>query len=226
MHKTLLLILAAAVGLSSLCGCSSSSPNAYLGMMAGAEIGGTLGEAIGFMSTNRHDGPGKALLGGVVGTVAGAAIGYSIANEADEQAAAKRRAQTAATTTTTTTTTTDASTLWEDESPLVISSLTYEDEDGDGKFARYETINIIYEVSNNSQAKMSVELAVSCPDFPDDIVLSPSNVTDIEAGRTIRYKAKAFMKGKVNASAAYLTASASPSEGSPVSASLRIPLAD
>ena len=222
MNKTLILTLATAVGLSSLTGCSSSSPNSYLGMMAGAEIGGTLGEAIGFMSTNRHDGPGKALLGGVVGTVAGAAIGYSIANEADEQAAAKRRAQAAATPTTTT----DASTIWEDESPLVISSLTYEDEDGDGKFARYETINIIYEVSNNSNADMTVELAVSCPDFPEDIVLSPSNVTDIEAGRTIRYKAKAFMKGKVSASAAYITASASPSEGSPVTASLRIPLAD
>ena len=222
MNKTLILTLATAVGLSSLTGCSSSSPNSYLGMMAGAEIGGTLGEAIGFMSTNRHDGPGKALLGGVVGTVAGAAIGYSIANEADEQAAAKRRAQAAATPTTTT----GASTIWEDESPLVISSLTYEDEDGDGKFARYETINIIYEVSNNSNADMTVELAVSCPDFPEDIVLSPSNVTDIEAGRTIRYKAKAFMKGKVSASAAYITASASPSEGSPVTASLRIPLAD
>ena len=52
-----------------------------MGTMAGAEIGGVIGEALGWMSTSRHDGPGKAMLGSIVGTVAGAAIGNALTKE-------------------------------------------------------------------------------------------------------------------------------------------------
>lgn len=219
MKKTFIPITLAAIILT---GCSSASPNSYLGLMAGAEIGGTLGEAIGFMSTSRHDGPGKAMLGSVVGTVAGAAIGYSIANEADKQAEAKRRT---ATPTTTTTQTSGGYDVWADEAPIFsINAPTYQDEDGDGKLARYETINIIYEVTNHSNEPQRVNLSVSCPELPDDIALSPSNVADIEPGHTIRYKAKALLKKNLKASSVTIICAANGTTRGSTQAALRVPI--
>ena len=66
----------------SLSSCTYNGYEGYLGTMAGAEIGGVIGESIGWMSTSRHHGPGNALLGGIIGTVAGAAIGNAIGNDA------------------------------------------------------------------------------------------------------------------------------------------------
>lgn len=220
MKRTFFPIALAAIILT---GCSSSSPHSYLGLMAGAEIGGTLGEAIGFMSTSRHDGPGKAMLGSVVGTVAGAAIGYSIANEADKQAEAKRRTATP----TTTTQTSGGYDVWTDEATIFsISSPSYQDEDGDGKLARYETINIIFEVTNHSAEPRRVELSVSCPEMPDDIALSPSNMADIEAGQTIRYKAKALLKKHVKAGSVTIVCAANGTTKGSAQTALRVPIAN
>ena len=220
MKKLFFPLLLAAIILT---GCASSSPNSYLGLMAGAEIGGTLGEAIGFMSTSRHDGPGKAMLGSVVGTVAGAAIGYTIANEADQQAEAKRRTSTP----TTTTQTSGGYDVWTEEEPVLsISAPSYQDEDGDGKLSRYETINIIYEVTNHSTETQRVELIVSCPEMPDDIALSPSNIADIEPGHTIRYKAKALLNKKTKASSVTIICAANSATQGSVQTSLRVPIAD
>lgn len=199
-----------------LCACSSTSPNAYLGMMAGAEIGGTLGEAIGLMSTNRHDGPGKAMLGSVIGTVAGAAIGYELVQSAEQANASTRSAAG----TTTQATTAPAT------SPLAISNITYQDEDGDAKFARYETINVIYEVTNTSSKALDTQLSIQAPQADDDIALSPTTTATIEAGKTIRYKAKAFLKNMPKAKAIDIRVEASPNEGTATCASITIPLAD
>lgn len=195
-----------------LCACSSTSPNAYLGMMAGAEIGGTLGEAIGLMSTNRHDGPGKAMLGSVIGTVAGAAIGYELAQSAEQANASAR-------------TTTTQATPAPATSPLAISNITYQDEDGDAKFARYETINVIYEVTNTSSKALDTQLSIYAPQVDEDIALSPTTTATIEAGKTIRYKAKAFLKNMPKAKAVDIRVEASPNEGTAASASITIPLA-
>lgn len=211
MRKPILIPAAAAALL--LTACSSTSPNAYLGMMAGAEIGGTLGEAIGFMSTNRHDGPGKAMLGSVIGTVAGAAIGYELAQSAEQ-------ANTSAQTTTQVTSAPAPS-----PSPLAISNITYQDEDGDGKFARYETINVIYEVTNTSSKALATQLSIQVPQVDDDIALSPTTTATIEPGKTIRYKAKAFLKNTPKAKAIDIRVEAAPNEGTVASASITIPLA-
>ena len=208
---TLTAIAAAAILLSA---CSSTSPNAYLGMMAGAEIGGTLGEAIGLMSTNRHDGPGKAMLGSVIGTVAGAAIGYELAQSADQANAAERSTATAATP--------SAPAV----SPLTISNITYQDEDGDGKIARYETINIIYEVTNGAGQALDTQLAIDAPQAADDVACSPTTDTTIEPGKTIRYKAKAFLKSVPQGKSLDIRVAATPQGGPPVTATLAIPVAD
>ena len=71
----------ALIGCTTIASCDISSSRNYMGTMAGAEIGGVIGEAMGWMSTSRHDGPGKAMLGSIIGTVAGAAIGNAITKD-------------------------------------------------------------------------------------------------------------------------------------------------
>ena len=44
---------------SMLSSCTYGSYESYLGTMAGGEIGGIIGESIGWMSTSRHSGPGN-----------------------------------------------------------------------------------------------------------------------------------------------------------------------
>ena len=45
-----------------LSSCTYSGYESYIGTMAGAEIGGIIGESIGWMNTSRHSGPGNAML--------------------------------------------------------------------------------------------------------------------------------------------------------------------
>lgn len=219
MKKTNILFIPFAATI--FCACSSTSPNSYLGMMAGAEIGGTLGEAIGLMSTNRHDGPGKAMLGSVIGTVAGAAIGYEIASNADEANAAKRRTSSTAYADATYDASDVAATTTQ---PLTITNITYQDEDGDGKFARYETINVIYEITNNTRQSLSVCLAIDAPNHADNLACSPNTDTTIEPEKTIRYKAKAFLKDKPSAGSVDIRVAAT-ANGYTTSSLIAIPIA-
>lgn len=212
--KTKAYILSALVLTSSLTSCTDMSTRSYLGTMAGAEIGGTIGEAIGWLSTSRHQGPGKAMMGSVIGTVAGAAIGHSIATSKNKTTKSyddygyesQSNYQTGGGY--------DYDGGYTNRShsrethrhrgvsynnygsQLSIRNLTYQDEDGDAHFVRYETINVIYEVTNNGQTPADVELLVDDPTHPNNFAFSPSRNVLIQPGQTIRYKAKAFCKSR------------------------------
>lgn len=184
----------------SLSSCTYNGYEGYLGTMAGAEIGGVIGESIGWMSTSRHHGPGNALLGGIIGTVAGAAIGNAIGNDAaDARRERQRRYRQEQHTTTYRGTSTDKAGYEYDNfssgagtNALVITNLKYEDEDGDGVISKYETINVIYEVTNTSARNVEVSLVTG--NNNSNFEFSPETTTTIEAGSTIRYKAKVFCK--------------------------------
>lgn len=192
------------IGSMSLTGCDITSSRNYLGTMAGAEIGGVIGEALGWMSTDRHDGPGKAMLGSIVGTVAGAAIGNYVTKDKDKDRDGydygnRNRNELS------------QAYGYEDgynvgyqtgggsdmSGSLSISNVQYQDEDGDGRFSRNETVNVIFEVRNDSRMTMrDVELKVEAVNNTKCFVFSPASVATIKAGETIRYKAKVFCKSK------------------------------
>lgn len=232
MKKTWIYLACASVFASSvLTSCDITSSRNYLGTMAGAEIGGVVGEALGWMSTDRHDGPGKAMLGSLIGTVAGAAIGNSLSRDKQEQS--------------------NYYTYDEprnnhhynddnvgyqtgggyDSTPnrnqggygqggysqnyngqglngqgsygqfvpctLQISGINYQDEDGDGKFGRNETVNIIYDVKNTGRSACNdVTLKVEAVNNAKCFAFSPSTTVSIGPGESVRYKAKAFCKSR------------------------------
>ncbi|MBO4564794.1 MAG: hypothetical protein J5720_05115 [Bacteroidaceae bacterium] len=212
------IVCIALLGSSTMLSCDISSSRNYMGTMAGAEIGGVIGEALGWMSTSRHEGPGKAMLGTIVGTVAGAAIGNAITKDNQTQTVRVGRRDNVR----------DNVRYEEDYNPgyqigggsnydgytnrqnnyagpsyggsnsysfLTISNVTYQDEDGDGRINRNETINIIYEVTNTSKNPVDdVELKIEALDGDKYFAVSPSNTAKIAAGECIRYKAKAFCK--------------------------------
>ena len=226
------IVCIALIGSSTMISCDISSSRNYMGTMAGAEIGGVIGEALGWMSTSRHDGPGKAMLGTIVGTVAGAAIGNALTKDNTTRTTVGRRDNTR-----------DNRRYEEDYNPgyqiggggnydgytnrqnnyagssydgsnsysfLTISNMSYQDEDGDGRISRNETINIIYEVTNTSKNPVDdVELKIEALDGDKYFAVSPSNTTKIAAGECIRYKAKAFCKSKPTKSPAQFKLSAS-----------------
>ena len=240
MKKTWIYITGMVLACSTIfTSCDISSSRNYLGTMAGAEIGGVVGEALGWMSTSRHDGPGKAMLGSVIGTVAGAAIGNSITKDrtqptevrvgrGDKRKRAQEQAYGGA----------DyqtgggysdygndrnytgryqsegyhpsyGGTVGKQYSPLNISNLTYQDEDGDGRFSRNETVNIIYEVTNTSNHRCdNVLLKVEALESERAFALSPANTVSIAPHETIRYKAKAFCKSRPSSNVARFTVSA------------------
>lgn len=172
----------------------------YRGTMAGAEIGGTIGEAIGWLSTSRHDGPGKAMLGSIIGTIAGAAIGNSLSSKSErnetygDDYVSKRIGKKMKKA--------NASESYENNnadysnSPLLISNLTYQDEDGDGRISKYETINVIYEVTNTSDHIVAATLSIDDVENAKTMVFSPSTDLMLDSHQTIRYKAKAFCNGR------------------------------
>ena len=220
--KRTVYLLSTLLLVGSLQSCTNMSTRGYLGTMAGAEIGGTIGEAIGWMSTSRHSGPGKAMLGSVIGTVAGAAIGHQLATSGERKNRESYDNY-------------SGSSRYENETnyqtgggydngyasnysshkkhhthneakhsgyhiqnsaQLSIRGLTYQDEDGDGRFGRGETINVIYEVTNNGQTPAQVELVIDDPTHPNNFAFSPANNVTIQPGQTIRYKAKAFCQSR------------------------------
>ena len=220
-----------------LTSCDISSSRNYMGTMAGAEIGGVIGEALGWMSTDRHDGPGKAMLGSVIGTIAGAAIGNAITKDKTETVTTSARRD---------------DDLYAGQptqggyqtgggyggnynygneptnrqgnsySNLSIAGITYQDEDGDGRFSRNETINIIYEVTNHSRTACTVELKVEALTDARSFVLSPSNTVKIGPQETIRYKAKAFCKNRISAGTSTFKLIANSSTAGNASAQLQI----
>jgi len=222
----------ALIGSTTIVSCDISSSRNYMGTMAGAEIGGVIGEALGWMSTSRHDGPGKAMLGTIVGTAAGAAIGNALTKDNTTRTTASRRNNVR------------GNVPYEDNynpgyqigggsneayninrpgnyagpmtnndnsySFLTISNVSYQDEDGDGKFGRNETVNIIYEITNTSRNEVDdVVLKIEALDGDKYFAVSPSNTAKIAAGERIRYKAKAFCKSKPSGNVAKFNLSAS-----------------
>jgi hypothetical protein len=196
---------------TTLSSCTYSGYESYLGTMAGAEIGGIIGESIGWMNTSRHSGPGNAMLGGIIGTVAGAAIGNAIGNEAAESRKAQerkyrrhRRQQHENQRYQNNSSDTyrfdgggyqieGGRDYTKSASSLIISNLKYEDENGDGLINKYETINIIYEVTNPTSRDVEVRL-ITGNNSNHNFEFSPETTTTIAAGKTIRYKAKVFCK--------------------------------
>jgi len=254
MKKIAISSLAALFLLSSITSCETMDSRSYLGTMAGAEIGGTIGEALGWMSTSRHDGPGKAMLGSIIGTVAGAAIGNVLTSpKSKKEAKAKRY---------------DEYSDYNDYSSqrredyndyqtgggydsynnnynssrqtkknrkdqdnsyaynngmLTISKVSYQDEDGDGRISRYETVNVIYEVTNHGQSSANVVLSVDDPENGRHFAFSPSNSVDMRPGETVRYKAKIFCKSKPSSGYANVRVYARSQTAGAASSSVRIP---
>lgn len=217
--KKIAYLLSSILLVGTLTSCDNMDTRTYLGTMACAEIGGTIGEAIGWMSTSRHSGPGKAMLGSVIGTVAGAVIGNQLSKpktstrEYNDEYAYERQGnyQTGGGYESDYTSRNYGSTYKAPRtssrrgngtaynntgSQLSIRNLTYQDEDGDAHFGRYETINVIYEVRNNGQFPADVELIIDDPAHPSNFAFSPANNVTIQPGQTIRYKAKAFCKSR------------------------------
>ena len=263
---TLSVVLAGSITLSS---CDISSSRNYLGTMAGAEIGGVIGEALGWMSTDRHDGPGKAMLGSVVGTVAGAAIGNYITKDKTDSSSRDYNSDYSSNYSSDYNGNSNYNSDYssnrggyddsynmgyqtgggsdavadnyrgkennrgkenkkngyhiDSNSSLTISNVQYQDEDGDGRFSRNETVNIIYEVKNNSrQTVRNVELKVEAENNSKCFALSPTNVIDIPAGETIRYKAKAFCKSRPSDSTTTFKVSANSNASGKLYAELQI----
>lgn len=249
MKKIAITSLAAVFLLSSITSCETMDQRSYLGTMAGAEIGGTIGEALGWLSTSRHDGPGKAMLGSIIGTVAGAAIGnvlssksskkeaarsyddysYNRQNESDyqtgggydsydynnynynqsRQSKKSRKAQ--------------DDTYAYNNGMLTISRVSYQDEDGDGRISKYETVNVIYEVTNHGQSTATVTLSIDDAENARNFAFSPSNTVDMRPGETIRYKAKVFCKSRPSSGYANVRVYARSQGAGSAASSVRIP---
>lgn len=202
-----------------LAGCSFSSNSNYMGTMVGAEIGGVIGEAIGIATHNR--GPLSAMTGRVIGTAVGAAAGYQITKQADEKRNNKQNDHNISNQS-------DIEipgSFYSNNSALRIVNVSYEDENGDGKISRNETINIIYEVENISERNLNdVELVLTCLTDQNAFMTSPAEKVSIEAGQTIRYKAKAFCKYVPSATNAKFQALAESNRGGNAGVTLDITL--
>lgn len=239
------LSLSALLVSTAFSSCSYTSSGNYLGTMAGAEIGGVVGEALGWMSTDRHSGPGKAMLGSIIGTVAGAAIGNSITKDRTEEINIGRRNdmdygnadyQTGGGYDSHGTYVPDSRNRSDSKfngrygngysmgnGDLAISHVTFEDEDGDGRISRNETVNIMYEVTNKGHRTYSdVILKVDVEDDARKFALSPSTTTTIAPGQTVRYKAKAFCKSRTSSGNVTFRVSANSMNGGNASANLQI----
>lgn len=239
MKKTWIYILSVTMlGSSMLTSCDITSSRNYMGTMAGAEIGGVVGEALGWMSTSRHDGPGKAMLGSIIGTVAGAAIGNAITRDDTETTAYRSTSkqtkrynqesnnagyQTGGGYDDTYSYNNSNDSRLYTTNNLIISGVTYQDEDGDGRCSRNETLNIIYDVKNVGTATLTdVVLNVEAVNNEKSFALSPSNTVRIAAGETIRYKAKAFCKNKPSDSVTQFKVSANSQTGGNTFSELQI----
>lgn len=245
--STVKILLASAL----LCSCAST-PSYYSmsGTMAGASIGSQLGEAIGWISggNNRY---GSSLVGRVIGTAAGAGIGYTITQKqidnANRQYDNDNRQYDNGTYRTEepvrnqsnnhnyrpTTNTPKRNFRIGNAHPtrnnsLQISNISYQDENGDGNISKGETCTISYEVTNNTHWLISdLVVEISEESFTKRYAFSPStpNVSISPEG-TIRYKANVYCKKKPNQPSVAIKLSAYSNEKSlEVSETLTIPTA-
>ena len=205
-YLSIVCLFAASVILSSC----STSPSYYSmsGTMAGASIGSQIGEAIGWFSGG-HNRYGSSLVGRVIGTAAGAGIGYSITQKQISNLNKQYdNRNTVSENTYNNTFTPESNTINRNfrigknsktyNNSLCIGNISYQDENGDGKISKGETCTITYEVSNNTQWLISdLVVAISEETNTKRFAFSPStpNVS-ISPGGTIRYKANVFCKKK------------------------------
>jgi hypothetical protein len=231
MKKTNAFLLSLAILLS---GTTTSCYNStsYMGTIAGAQLGSTIGSAVGWLGGAGSRGNGAAI-GTLVGTVGGAAVGAAIANKA-----AKRARSTESI---------DpqygyGSNEWKSEtsrvygkndyrhiyhgnatnSSLYISNLTFQDENGDGKLNKEETIVVSYTVQNTGTSAAQVELAVIEPNYYKDLEISKPNVVTIAPNETMRYKSKVYCKHNLSKKTIELQAHARSQEAGDVYEVLRV----
>lgn len=207
MRKTVITILLAA----TLTGCSYTTSGEYLGVMTGAAIGGDLGETIGWISSGHRNHGGGALLGRVVGTTAGAIIGHAVTKPKDKGKNGQDYDEDL-----TSYQTSGGYAAPKDEymrpvegkrkysgnndkrkytvGDLTIQSVSFEDENGDGRFSKHEICNIVYEVSNIGSSPIDVDLYITESGNGNCFEVSPKTRACIAAHKTIRYRAKAYCK--------------------------------
>ena len=233
-YLSIVCLFAASVILSSC----STSPSYYSmsGTMAGASIGSQIGEAIGWLSGG-HNRYGSSLVGRVIGTAAGAGIGYSITQKQISNLNKQYdNRNTVSENTYNNTFTPESNTINRNfrigknsktyNNSLCIGNISYQDENSDGKISKGETCTITYEVSNNTQWLISdLVVAISEETNTKRFAFSPStpNVS-ISPGGTIRYKANVFCKKKPSQSNVVIKLSAYSNEKSmEVYESIKIP---
>ena len=233
-YLSIVCLFAASVILSSC----STSPSYYSmsGTMAGASIGSQIGEAIGWFSGG-HNRYGSSLVGRVIGTAAGAGIGYSITQKQISNLNKQYdNRNTVSENTYNNTFTPESNTINRNfrigknsktyNNSLCIGNISYQDENSDGKISKGETCTITYEVSNNTQWLISdLVVAISEETNTKRFAFSPStpNVS-ISPGGTIRYKANVFCKKKPSQSNVEIKLSAYSNEKSmEVYESIKIP---
>ncbi len=233
-YLSIVCLFAASVILSSC----STSPSYYSmsGTMAGASIGSQIGEAIGWFSGG-HNRYGSSLVGRVIGTAAGAGIGYSITQKQISNLNKQYdNRNTVSENTYNNTFTPESNTINRNfrigknsktyNNSLCIGNISYQDENGDGKISKGETCTITYEVSNNTQWLISdLVVAISEETNTKRFAFSPStpNVS-ISPGGTIKYKANVFCKKKPSQSNVVIKLSAYSNEKSmEVYESIKIP---
>ena len=205
MKKTNVFLLSLAILMSGTA-TSCHDSTSYMGTIAGAQLGSTLGGAIGWLGGSGRGRSNGSALGTIVGTVGGAAIGAAIANNS-----AKKHTEYMGS---------DAnqyafgSDEWKRESSrvygqndvkssrdgyassskLYISNLSFQDENGDGKLNKEETIIVSFTVQNMEDRKMEVELFLLEPNYYRDLEISQPKTVTIAPKEMVRYKAKVYCK--------------------------------
>ena len=201
MKKTNVFLLSLAILMSGTA-TSCHDSTSYMGTIAGAQLGSTLGGAIGWLGGSGRGRSNGSALGTIVGTVGGAAIGAAIANNASKKHTEYMGS--------------DAnqyafgSDEWKRESSrvygqndvkssrdgyasnskLYISNLSFQDENGDGKLNKEETIIVSFTVQNMEDKKMEVELFLLEPNYYRDLEISQPKTVSIAPREMVRYKAK------------------------------------
>lgn len=206
MKKTNVFLLSLAILMSGTA-TSCYNSTSYMGTIAGAELGSSIGGAIGWLggSGGRGRADGSAI-GTIIGTVGGAAIGAAIANKSQ-----KPRTEYMGV---------DAnqyafgSDEWKRESSrvygendvkssrdgyasnskLYISNLSFQDENGDGKLNKEETIIVSFTVQNMESKSYEVELFLLEPNYYRDLEISQPKIVSIAPNEMVRYKAKVYCK--------------------------------
>lgn len=204
--KSLLALLLAATTLAS---CSYNSPGTYMGAITGATIGDGVGGALGLIASDRHNKFEGMLLGRAVGTAAGAIIGYNAAKNAEESKNSNvaedydveysggynsRNSNYQISGGYSNSYSYNSSKKRYATNDIEISDISFQDENGDGKFSRDELCYIVYYVSNTSSRDIDLTLFVTDEDNSKCFAISPETNIRIGAHKKIKYTAKVYCK--------------------------------